>query len=671
MTNLPNQAASPGAEPSLAEMANAIRALSMDAVEAANSGHPGMPMGMADVATVLFAKFMKFDASAPNWPDRDRFVLSAGHGSMLLYSILYLAGYPGMTAGEIANFRQLGSKTAGHPEFGHAPGIEMTTGPLGQGLATAVGMAMAERLMNARFGDALANHHTYVIAGDGCLMEGISHEAIDLAGHLGLSKLIVLFDDNSISIDGPTDLSTSMDQLKRFEAAGWSVCRIDGHDSNQIEAALDKAQGSTKPSFIACRTIIGFGAPNKQGSEKTHGTPLGKDEIAAARLRLNWPYPPFEIPQSVLSAWRAAGAGGRQRRHDWEARLSRAPERQRRQIQEMLEGALPHSVFEKLKAFKSEMAAQRPKLATRKASENVLQLVNDATDMTIGGSADLTHSNFTLTKGLKPVTSGDFSGRYIHYGIREHAMGAAMNGIALHGGFIPYGGTFLVFSDYMRGAIRLSALMGLRVLYVLTHDSIGVGEDGPTHQPIEHLAMLRATPNLLVFRPADTVETAEAYEAALSARHTPSALCLSRQNLAALRLEPTEENLVARGAYVLRHTAGQRDLTFLATGSEVELAVCAAERLKIEGIEAAVVSMPCWELFERQSPEYRAEVLGRAPRIGIETAARFGWDRWLGENGIFIGMPGFGASGAAAKVYEHFGITADAAVAAAKRLLVE
>ncbi len=670
MTNLAYESnLHPGAKPTLREMANAIRALAMDAVEAANSGHPGMPMGMADVATVLFTKFLKFDPSTPNWPDRDRFILSAGHGSMLLYSLLYLTGYPGMTIEEIKNFRQLGSKTAGHPEYGHAAGIETTTGPLGQGLGNSVGMAIAERLMNARFGDAVCNHYTYVVAGDGCLMEGISHEAIDLAGHLKLNKLIVFFDDNSISIDGPTNLSTSMDQLQRFEAAGWSVCRIDGHETAQIESAIENARRSDKPSLIACRTVIGYGAPNKQGTEKAHGSALGKDEVAAARARLNWPYPAFEVPEAILSEWRNTGARGWAARESWEARLESRPGDERGHIQVMLDGTLPAAVTEKLDAFKADMLAQKPKLATRKASEMALHVINAATDMTIGGSADLTHSNLTLTKGQKPVTPGDFSGRYIHYGVREHAMGAAMNGIALHGGFIPYGGTFLVFSDYMRGAVRLSALMGLRVLYVLTHDSIGVGEDGPTHQPIEHLAMLRATPNLQVFRPADAVETAEAYEIALAARHTPSVFCLSRQNLAAVRVEPSNENLTARGAYVLRGTDRARDVTFLATGSEVELAVSAAERLKAEGVKAAVMSMPCWELFERQSPAYQAEVLGSAPRIGIEAAARFGWDRWLGTNGAFIGMTGFGASGPAAKVYEHFGITADAAVRAAKTLL--
>ncbi len=657
-----------GAKPSLREMANAIRALSMDAVEKANSGHPGMPMGMADVATVLFTKFMKFDASAPSWPDRDRFVLSAGHGSMLLYSVLYLTGYPGVTIEDLKNFRQLGAKTAGHPEYGHMPGIETTAGPLGQGITTAVGMAIAERMMQARFGDSFASHHTYAICGDGCLMEGISHEAIDLAGHLKLNKLIVLWDDNSITIDGATSLSTSTDQLQRFEAAGWSACRVDGLNATEIEAAIADAQKSDRPSLIACRTIIGYGAPNKQGSEKTHGAPLGKDEVAAARVRLEWPYPAFEVPEAILSAWREAGARSRAERGAWEARLESRPEAERRQIAELLDGTLPSTVTEKLSAFKAEMVAQQPKLATRKSSEMVLQVINDATAMTVGGSADLTHSNFTLTKGMKSIVPGDFSGRYLHYGVREHAMGAVMNGLALHGGFIPYGGTFLVFSDYARGSIRLTALMGLRVLYVLTHDSIGVGEDGPTHQPIEHLAMLRATPNLHVFRPADAVETAEAYEAALAARRTPSVFALSRQNLAALRLETSSENLTAKGAYVLRDTDGARDVTLLATGSEVELAVNAAARLKAEGIEAAVVSMPCWELFGQQTPDYQAQVLGSAPRIGIEAASRFGWDRWLGVNGAFIGMDGFGASGPAPKVYEHFGITVDAAVSAAKVL---
>ena len=539
MTNLARDLAPQGAAtPSLREMANAIRALSMDAWRS-NSGHPGMPMGMADAATVLFTKFLKFDPSAPQWPDRDRFVLSAGHGSMLLYSLLHLTGYPDMTVDELERFRQLG-RDAGHPEYGHAPGIETTTGPLGQGITTAVGMAIAERLMNARFGDAVCDHYTYVVVGDGCLMEGISHEAIDLAGHLKLNKLIVLWDDNSISIDGSTNLSTSIDQVKRFEAHGWNACHVDGLDPAQVEAALAKAKQSDKPSFIACKTIIGFGAPHKQGSEKTHGSPLGKDEVAAARVQLHWPYPPFVVPDQIRAAWQAAAERGKSVHAAWNDRLQSLPESQRSHFEQMLSGNIPAEVYEKLNAFKAEMVAQKPKLATRKSSEMVLQVINDATDMTIGGSADLTHSNFTITKGMKPVKPGDFSGRYIYYGIREHGMAAAMNGIALHGGFVPYGGTFLVFLDYMRGGFRLSALMGLRVIYVLTHNSIGLGEDGPTHQPIEHLAILRATPNVLVFRPADAVETAEAYEIALASRRTPSALALSRQNVAAVRLEEFE-----------------------------------------------------------------------------------------------------------------------------------
>ncbi|WP_127076512.1 transketolase [Rhodomicrobium lacus] len=656
--------------PSQRDLANAIRALSMDAVEAANSGHPGMPMGMADVAAVLFTKFLKFDASAPKWPDRDRFVLSAGHGSMLLYSLLYLTGSPDVTIEEVKKFRQLHSKTPGHPEYGHTQGVETTTGPLGQGISTAVGMAIAERLLAARFGDKVVDHHTYVIAGDGCLMEGISHEAIDLAGHLKLNKLIVLWDDNSISIDGSTSLSTSTDQVKRFEAAGWNAVRVDGHNAEEVEAAIARAKTSDKPTLIACKTIIGFGAPNKQGSEKTHGAPLGKDEIAAAREFLGWPYPPFEVPEPILSTWRAAGSRGKAEHAAWHERLSQLPEGERAHFEQLLAGEVPASVKEALDAFIAKNVAEKPKLATRKSSENVLQVINDTTDITIGGSADLTHSNYTITKGMKSVTPDDFTGRYIHYGIREHVMGAAMNGIALHGGFVPYGGTFLVFSDYLRGSIRLSALMGLRVLYVLTHDSIGVGEDGPTHQPIEHLAGLRALPNVNVFRPADVVETAEAYEIALASKHTPSVLALSRQNLPTVRTEVSSENLTAKGAYVLRGDASApRDVTLIATGSEIELAVSAAEQLAAEGVKAVVVSAPCFELFEAQPDAYRAEVLGTAPRVGIEAAGRFGWDRWIGDKGAFIGMSGFGASGPAPQVYKEFGITVEAVIAAAKKLI--
>ncbi len=648
------------------ECANAIRALAMDAVEKAKSGHPGMPMGMADVATVLFQRFMKFDASRPDWPDRDRFVLSAGHGSMLLYALHYLLGYPGMTRADLEKFRQLGSPTAGHPEYGHAPGVETTTGPLGQGLATAVGMAIAERLSAARFGADLVEHNTYVIAGDGCLMEGVSHEAIDLAGHLKLSRLTVLWDDNSISIDGPTSLATSTDQMARFAASGWHTVRVDGHDPEAVNKALEAAKADPRPSLIACRTVIGYGSPGKQGKESCHGAPLGDGEIAAARETLVWPHAPFEVPAEVLNAWRAAGQRGAAARTAWEARRAASPKGAA--FDAFMKGDAAAEVAGPLAAFRAQLAADKPKVATRKSSEMTLGVINDATRATIGGSADLTHSNFTITKGMGEVAPDDFSGRYIHYGVREFGMATAMNGIALHGGFVPYGGTFLVFSDYARGAIRLSALMGLRVIYVLTHDSIGLGEDGPTHQPVEHLASLRALPNLYVFRPADAIETAECWEIAIAARNTPSALSLSRQNLATLE-RPVSENLSAKGAYVLREPAGGRDVTLLATGSEVELALTSADALAAKGIKAAVVSMPCWELFEAQSESYRAGVLGTAPRVGIEAAVRQGWDRWIGERGAFIGMNGFGASGPAAALYAHFGITAEAVVAAATALV--
>jgi transketolase len=650
-----------------AEMANAIRALAMDAVEAAGCGHPGMPMGMADVATVLFTEVLKVDPAAPHWPDRDRFVLSAGHGSMLHYALNHLIGYADMPMSEIRAFRQLGSATPGHPEYGHTLGVETTTGPLGQGLATAVGMALAERLLNARFGDELVDHRTYVIAGDGCLMEGISHEAIDLAGHLGLSRLIVLFDDNGISIDGPTSLATSMDQVKRFEAAGWRAERVDGHDPAAVAAALARARAETRrPSLIACRTTIGRGAPTRAGTAKAHGEALGATEIAGARESLNWPWPPFEIPPHILAAWRQVGARGAEVRRAWEDRLKASP--QALAFSRQINGEMGAEVAEALAAFKRAQIAAKPKLATRKASELALAAINAATPLTLGGSADLTHSNFTITAGMAPVRPDDFSGRYIHYGIREHGMAAAMNGLALHGGFIPYGGTFLTFADYARGAMRLSALMGLGVVYVMTHDSIGLGEDGPTHQPVEHLAMLRATPNMDVYRPADAVETAEAWELALASRDRPSVLVLSRQGLPTVRTG-VEENLTARGAYVLRETAGPRDVTLLATGSEVEIALAAAAGLAEAGIAAAVVSMPCWERFEAQDPAYRAAVLGEAPRVAIEAAVRLGWDRWLGPKGAFVGMEGFGASAPAGQLYAHFAITPERVIAEAKALL--
>ncbi|MEI8702283.1 transketolase [Mesorhizobium sp. ISC15] len=656
------------------DMANAIRALAMDSVQKANSGHPGMPMGMADVATVLFSRFINIDPSAPNWPDRDRFVLSAGHGSMLQYALHYLLGFEDMPIEELQRFRQLGSRTAGHPEYGHALGIETTTGPLGQGISTAVGMALAERMLAARHGADLVDHFTYVIAGDGCLQEGISHEAIDLAGHLKLSRLIVFWDDNAISIDGPTSLSTSMDQPARFKAAGWQVQSVDGHDTEAVGAAIEAAQQSDRPSLIACRTVIGKGAPNLGGSEKTHGAPLGDAEIAATRENIGWAYAPFEVPDDILFTWREIAERGQAARRAWEQRLAASPQRQA--FESAVAGNLPDAVFEALGAFRKEHVEKVTKVATRKASEMALGAINAATDLTVGGSADLTHSNLTITKGMDRIAPDDYAGRYIHYGIREHGMAAAMNGIALHGGFVPYGGTFLCFADYARGAMRLSALMGQRVVYVMTHDSIGLGEDGPTHQPVEHLAMLRATPNLNVFRPADIIETAECWELALKSKNRPSVLVLSRQNLPMLRQAHSEEaqsdeNRSSQGAYVLREPAEHRAVTLIATGSEVEIAVAAAERLESEhGIAAAVVSMPCWELFEEQDADYRKSVLGSAPRIAVEAAARLGWDRWIGDTGAFVGMAGFGASAPAPDLYRHFDITPEAVAAAALKLII-
>jgi transketolase len=646
------------------DMANAIRALAMDAVQAANSGHPGMPMGMADAATVLFNRFVKLDPADPAWPDRDRFVLSAGHGSMLQYAVHHLLGYDDMPIGELKRFRQLGSRTAGHPEYGHAKGVETTTGPLGQGIATAVGMALAERMMAARFGKGLVDHYTYVIAGDGCLMEGISHEAIDLAGHLKLARLIVLWDDNRISIDGSTSLSTSTNQVARFRAAGWATLAVDGHDFEAVAAAIARARTSRKPTLIACRTTIGKGAPNLQGSEKTHGAPLGDAEIAATRANIGWTHAPFEIPANIKDAWRQVARRGAAARAEWEARKAVSP--RARRFDAALAGDAPAALGRRLAAFRKEHVEKATKVATRKASEMALAVINEATTLTVGGSADLTHSNLTITKGMAAVKPGKFAGRYLHYGIREHGMAAAMNGIALHGGFIPYGGTFLCFTDYARGAMRLSALMGQRVVYVMTHDSIGLGEDGPTHQPVEHLAMLRATPNLNVFRPADIVETAEAWELALADKERPSVLVLSRQALPMVRPAAMKGNATARGAYVLREAEGRRDATLIATGSEVEIALAAADLLATKhGKRAAVVSAPSFELFARQDEPYRAKVLGGAPRVGIEAAVRLGWDRWLGADGRFIGMDGFGASAPAGDLYKHFGITAEAAANAA------
>ncbi len=649
-------------------LANAIRVLAMDAVEAAKSGHPGMPMGMADVATVLWTRFLRFDPTDPEWPDRDRFVLSAGHGSMLLYALLHLTGFPGMGIEELERFRQLHSKTPGHPEYGHTPGVETTTGPLGQGLANAVGMALAERLLAERFGPELVDHWTYVIAGDGCLMEGISHEAASLAGHLRLGRLIVLFDDNGISIDGPTTLTCSDDHLKRFEAYGWHTLRVDGHDPEAVARAILEARADPRPSLIACRTIIGFGAPNKQGTAATHGAPLGAAEVAAARERLGWPWPPFEIPEPIAAAWRAVGARGAGERRAWAQRLAASPKRAA--FEEALAGRLPEKAVAALRAHAAALAESRPSMATRKASEAALEVLTAHVPQLLGGSADLTHSNNTITKHTKPVVPGDFSGRYLFYGVREHAMAAIMNGIALHKGFVPYGGTFLVFSDYCRNAIRLSALMGLRVVYVMTHDSIGLGEDGPTHQPVEHLASLRAIPNLLVFRPADAIETAECWELALARTATPSILALSRQNLPTVRREAGGENRCARGGYVLAEAeGGPRALTILATGSEVAIALEARERLQARGVPTAVVSLPCFELFEEQDAAWRAAVLGSAPRIAIEAASPFGWTRYVDSEQDVVAVRGFGASAPAADLYRHFGINADALLALAERKL--
>ncbi len=652
-------------------MANAIRALAMDAVQAAKSGHPGMPMGMADAATVLFTQFLKFDPQRPDWPDRDRFVLSAGHGSMLLYALLHLTGYPDMTMAEIRNFRQLHSRTAGHPEYGEAPGIETTTGPLGQGLANAVGMALAERMMNARFGDDLVDHRTWVVAGDGCLMEGISQEAITLAGHLGLGKLIVLFDDNAISIDGPTTLATSDDQIGRFEACGWHVQQVDGHDPAALAAAMQAACGSSRPSMIACKTVIGYGAPTKAGTAATHGAPLGDEEIAGAREQLDWHEPPFEIPEDVAQAWREAGARAAAEADAWEERLAGAEGGVRAQFQRVVDGALPAELGDSVAALKRQFAVDAPKMATRQASGKVLDRLTEVVPELAGGSADLTGSNNTRAAGHSDVAAGDFSGSYIRYGVREHAMAAAMNGMALHGGLIPYAGTFLVFTDYARPAIRLSALMGQRAIYVMTHDSIGLGEDGPTHQPVEHLAALRAMPNLNVFRPCDAIETAECWELALQARKSPSVLALTRQGLPTLRTVHSDENVCARGAYLLSEADGERQVTLLASGSEVSIAVEAQALLRQADIAAAVVSLPCWELFERQPDDYRAAVLGAAPRVACEAASGFGWSRWTGEGGDFVGMQGFGASAPAAHLYEHFGITAEAVAGAARKVVAE
>ena len=646
-------------------MANAIRALAMDAVEAAKSGHPGLPMGAADIATVLFTRFLKFDPADPAWPDRDRFVLSAGHGSMLLYAVLHLLGYADMTIEEIKRFRQIGSKTAGHPEYGHAAGIETTTGPLGQGIANAVGMALAERIMAAKFGEGIVDHYTYVLASDGDLMEGLSQEAIAFAGHLKLSKLIVLFDDNGISIDGKLSLSDSTDQVARVKASSWNGVRVDGHDPEAIAAAIEAARKSDRPTLIACKTTIGFGAPTKAGTEQAHGSPLGADEIKGAREKLGWSYAPFEIPAEVREEWKKASARSKDVRKAWASRLAALDAPTRTEFERRVAGKLTPALAAAVRKIK-EGAAEKPvEIATRKASEASLEALVDALPEMIGGSADLTGSNNTKTKGMKIIAPGDFAGRFIHWGVREHGMAAGMNGMALHGGVIPFSGTFLIFSDYCRPSIRLAALMGQRVIHVMTHDSIGLGEDGPTHQPVEHLAALRAMPNLHVFRPADLTETAECWQLAIENAKGPSVLALTRQNLPAVRKRFVEENLSARGAYELSPASGKAKVSIFASGSEISLAVAAQAELEKKGIPARVVSVPCFELFFAQPASYRHAVIGDAPRVAVEAAIRQGWDTIIGTDGAFVGMASFGASAPYKDVYKHFGITTEAVVNAA------
>lgn len=650
-------------------MANAIRALSMDAVEAAKSGHPGLPMGAADIATVLFRDHMKYDPADPKWPDRDRFILSAGHGSMLLYSLLHLVGVKGVGLDDLKAFRQLHSKTPGHPEYGHTEGVETTTGPLGQGLANAVGFAMAERFMAHRFGK-LVDHHTYVLASDGDLMEGISQEAITLAGHLKLSKLIVLFDDNGISIDGPLSISDTTDQLKRFESAGWAATRVDGHDPAAISAAIATAKKSDKPSLIACVTTIGYGAPTKAGKSSSHGSPLGADELKGAKDKLGWKHGPFEVPADIRALWAETGKRGAAAHAEWAKKLGAAKPKTKSAFEAALSGDLPKAYTKAMKALKADAAAKPQEVATRRASEITLEHISPVLPELISGSADLTGSNNTRTKDMGIVKPGDFSGRFVHYGIREHAMAAAMNGMALHGGVIPASGTFLVFSDYCRPSIRLSALMNQRVVYVMTHDSIGVGEDGPTHQPVEHVAALRAIPNVDVFRPCDVTETAESWDCALQNRNGPSVLALTRQNLPQLRKDAGAKNLTALGAYELLGADGRAEVTIFASGSEVSLAIKARSALLAEGILARVVSVPSMDRFLAQPESYRKKVIGRAKvKIGVEAGIRLGWDALIGTDGVFIGMEGFGASGPAAKVYQHFGITAEAIAKAAKEKL--
>ena len=659
----------PFPEASWKDCVNVLRALAMDAVEAAQSGHPGMPMGMADVAAVLFSEYLTFDVTKPDWPDRDRFILSAGHGSMLQYALAHLCGYAPMTMDEIKKFRQLGSKTPGHPERDISIGVETTTGPLGQGISNGVGFALAERLLHARFGNDLVDHRTFVMASDGDLMEGISHEAASLAGHLKLNKLVVLWDDNGISIDGATSLSWSDDTLARFAACGWHTLRADGHDAADIRRALDDALQAEKPVIISCKTTIGFGAPRKGGTKDCHGAPLGADEIKATREKLGWPHAPFVVPDDVLAWWRAAGARGASARMAWEKRLHAADVAQQSEFHRIMQGQLPASLSDEMAALKEKFLADQPQKATRQLSGMVLEKLTAIAPEIIGGSADLSGSNNTQVKATGIVKRGDFSGRYIHYGVREHGMSAAMNGMALHGGLIPYSGTFLQFTDYCRPSIRLAALMKQRVIWVMTHDSIGLGEDGPTHQPVEHLSAMRAIPNLLVLRPADAVEVAEAWEISLVQKTRPSVIVLTRQNITPVRTSATE-NWTARGAYVVQGMRDERrDITLMATGSELGVAVAARAQLAQQGISAAVVSMPSFELFAEQPQDYRQVVLGDAPRIAIEAAVRQSWDQFLRAGDAFIGMKGFGESGPAEKLYDHFGITPESVVTTAEQLV--
>ncbi|KGB27500.1 transketolase [Candidatus Liberibacter solanacearum] len=651
------------------KMANAIRFLSMDAIENVNSGHPGLPMGMADVITVLFSQFMAFDPKCPSWPNRDRFVLSAGHGSMLYYSLLYLLGYQDITIDDIKKFRTIGSKTAGHPEYGFLSGIEATTGPLGQGIANAVGMAIAERKLRDEFSDALINHYTYVLVGDGCLMEGISQEAISLAGHLGLNKLIVLWDNNGISIDGSISLADSTDQHARFRASGWNTLSVNGHDYNAIASILRESQESNKPTMIACETVIGFGSPNKAGTNKVHGSALGKEEIKATRKALNWNLEPFFIPDEIMKEWRSVGLRSSQIRADWQARLSSIESDVQKEFNRRFSDELPDCFDNTIMQLKKKIGESKPEVATRKSSEMVLEVINDCLPEIIGGSADLTGSNGTKTSQMKSISRSDFSGRYLHYGVREHAMAATMNGIALHKGLVPYSGTFMVFSDYSRPSIRLASLMGIRVVHVLTHDSIGVGEDGPTHQPVEHMAALRAIPNLLVFRPADSIETLECWQVALKEKSCPSVLSLSRQNLPFLRTQYEEKNLCSLGAYDYI-ACPNAQVAIFASGSELKIAVEARNLLSARNISVRVISVPCFELFFEQSDAYRAQIIGTSPvKIAVEAGLRQGWDSLIGSDGDFVGMKGFGSSGSCDLLYQHFGITATAIVALVERKL--